>query len=38
VDAGILTIVGERRIRGTIERTYALAVISALIDRAELAR
>jgi DNA-binding transcriptional ArsR family regulator len=37
VDAEILTVVDERRIRGTIERTYALSVSAALIDRAELA-
>jgi DNA-binding transcriptional ArsR family regulator len=37
VDAGVLAVVGERRVRGTVERTYELAVTSALIDPDELA-
>ena len=37
VDGGVLAVVGERRIRGTVERTYRLAVTSALIDPDELA-
>jgi hypothetical protein len=37
VDAGVLAIVGERRVRGAVERTYELAVTSELIDPAELA-
>jgi DNA-binding transcriptional ArsR family regulator len=38
VDAEVLAVVGERRVRGTIERTYELAVTSALVDPDELAR
>jgi DNA-binding transcriptional ArsR family regulator len=37
VDAEILTIASERRIRGTVERTYRLAVTAAVVDRDELA-
>lgn len=37
VDGGVLAVVGERRIRGTVERTYRLAVTSALIEPDELA-
>jgi DNA-binding transcriptional ArsR family regulator len=37
VDAGVLAVVEERRVRGTVERTYQLAVTSALIDPDELA-
>lgn len=37
VDAGVLAVVGERKVRGTVERTYRLAVTSALIGPAELA-
>jgi DNA-binding transcriptional ArsR family regulator len=37
VDAGILTIESERRIRGAVERTYRLAVAKAVVDPEELA-
>ncbi|HVV20342.1 MAG TPA: helix-turn-helix domain-containing protein, partial [Pseudonocardiaceae bacterium] len=37
VDAGVLALVGERRVRGAVERTYELAVTSALIDPDRLA-
>jgi DNA-binding transcriptional ArsR family regulator len=37
VDGGVLAVVQERRVRGTVERTYQLAVTSALIDPDELA-
>ncbi len=36
-DAGILRVVAERRVRGTIERTYTLAAAAASISPAELA-
>jgi hypothetical protein len=38
VDAGVLTIVGERRVRGAVERTYALRVAAASITIDEIAR
>ena len=37
VSAGVLAVTGERRVRGALERTYELAVTSALVDREELA-
>ena len=37
VDGGVLAVVGERKVRGTVERTYQLAVTSALVDADELA-
>jgi DNA-binding transcriptional ArsR family regulator len=37
VDAGILAIESERRIRGAVERTYRLSVAAAVVDPAELA-
>lgn len=37
VDAGVLAVVDERRVRGTTERTLALGERGAQIDRAELA-
>jgi hypothetical protein len=37
VNGGILAIVRERRVRGTVERTYALRTHAAAIGRAELA-
>lgn len=36
VDAGILAVVGERRIRGAVERTLALGERMAHVDREEL--
>ncbi|KAA1418164.1 helix-turn-helix domain-containing protein [Mumia zhuanghuii] len=36
VDAGILTVVGERRVRGAVERTLALGDRMARVDQAEL--
>jgi DNA-binding transcriptional ArsR family regulator len=38
VDAGVLTVVGERRIRGAVERTYVLRLASASIDLDEVQR
>ena len=36
--AGVLTVVDERRVRGTVERTYALSVADAQLTGEELAR
>lgn len=36
VDAGVLSVVGERRVRGALERTYVLRVAAAAIDPNEL--
>jgi DNA-binding IclR family transcriptional regulator len=36
--AGVLTVVGERRVRGTVERTYALSANDAQISPEELRR
>src|SRR6478735_717519 len=38
VDAGILTVVEERRVRGAVERTLALGDRMAHVDREELRR
>jgi Helix-turn-helix domain len=38
VDAGVLTVVGERRVRGAVERTYVLRLASASIDLDEVQR
>jgi DNA-binding transcriptional ArsR family regulator len=38
VDAGVLTVVGERRVRGAVERTYVLRVAAASINIDELER
>jgi DNA-binding transcriptional ArsR family regulator len=35
--AGVLEVVGERRVRGAAERTYRLRTEAATVDRAELA-
>ncbi|MEI7054468.1 helix-turn-helix domain-containing protein [Nocardioides sp. CCNWLW239] len=37
VDAGVLAVVSERRVRGTVERTYALGERMAHVEQAELA-
>ena len=36
--AGVLVVVGERQVRGTVERTYALSVADAQITRRGSAR
>src|SRR6201996_5794102 len=36
VDAGVLSVVAERRVRGAVERTYVLRVAAATIHPAEL--
>ena len=36
-DAGVLEVVDEQRVRGAVERTYALKVSAAQVDPAELA-
>lgn len=36
--AGVLEVVSERRVRGAVERTYALRLAAARIDPAEVAR
>jgi DNA-binding transcriptional ArsR family regulator len=38
IDAGVLSIVAERRVRGALERTYVLRVAAATINLDELAR
>jgi hypothetical protein len=38
VDAGVLAVVSERRVRGALERTYVLRVTAASIGLDELAR
>lgn len=38
VDAGVLTVVNERRVRGAVERTYVLRVAAASINIDELER
>jgi DNA-binding transcriptional ArsR family regulator len=38
VDAGVLTVVGERRVRGATERTYQFRPEAALADEASLAK
>jgi hypothetical protein len=38
VDAGVLTIVSERRVRGALERTYVLRVAAASINIDEIER
>ena len=38
VDAGVLSVVSERRVRGALERTYVLRVAAASIDLDELDR
>jgi DNA-binding transcriptional ArsR family regulator len=38
VDAGVLTVVGERRVRGAVERTYVLRVAAASINIDEVER
>jgi Helix-turn-helix domain len=38
VDAGVLTVVAERRVRGALERTYVLRAAAARIDSAEIAK
>jgi Helix-turn-helix domain len=37
VDAGVLSVVSERRVRGVIERTYILRLAAAMIGPADLA-
>lgn len=37
VDAGVLTVVAERRVRGAVERTYELRLAAARVGPAELA-
>lgn len=37
VDAGVLAVASERRVRGTVERTYTLGEQMAHVERAELA-
>src|SRR5215472_4321535 len=37
VDAGVLAVVAERRVRGAVERTYVLRVMSASIGLDEVA-
>jgi DNA-binding transcriptional ArsR family regulator len=36
VDAGVLSVVGERRVRGAVERTYVLRVAAASVNLDEL--
>lgn len=36
--AGVLTVVGERRVRGTVERTYALSIADAQLSANDLRR
>jgi DNA-binding transcriptional ArsR family regulator len=36
VDAGVLSVVGERRVRGAVERTYVLRVAAASVNLNEL--
>jgi hypothetical protein len=36
--AGVLTVVEERRVRGTVERTYALSIADAQLSTDELSR
>jgi Helix-turn-helix domain len=38
VNAGVLTVVGERRVRGAVERTYVLRVAAASISIDEIER
>jgi DNA-binding transcriptional ArsR family regulator len=38
VDAGVLSVVGERRVRGAVERTYVLRVAAASVNLDELER
>src|SRR5438105_5467350 len=38
VDAGVLSVVSERRVRGALERTYVLRVAAASINLDELER
>ena len=38
VDAGVLTVVSERRVRGAVERTYVLRVAAASINLDEVER
>ncbi len=38
VDAGVLAVVAERRVRGTVERTYVLRLAAASIGLGELAK
>jgi hypothetical protein len=38
VDAGVLSVVGERRVRGAVERTYVLRAAAARIGLDELAK
>jgi len=38
VDAGVLNVVGERRVRGALERTYVLRVSAASVNLDELER
>lgn len=38
VDAGVLSVVGERRVRGAVERTYVLRVAAASIGLQEVER
>ncbi len=38
VDAGVLAVVAERRVRGALERTYVLRLTAAMIGLDELAR
>ncbi|MGD0452965.1 MAG: helix-turn-helix domain-containing protein [Solirubrobacteraceae bacterium] len=38
VDAGVLSVVAERRVRGAVERTYVLRVAAATVNLDELAK
>jgi DNA-binding transcriptional ArsR family regulator len=38
VDAGVLSVVGERQVRGAVERTYVLRVAAATVNLDELDR
>jgi helix-turn-helix protein len=38
VDAGVLSVVGERRVRGAVERTYVLRAAAARISPDEIAK
>jgi DNA-binding transcriptional ArsR family regulator len=38
VDAGVLSVVAERRVRGAVERTYVLRVAAASIDPNEISK
>jgi hypothetical protein len=38
VDGGVLTVVGERRVRGAVERTYVLRTSAARLGVAEIAK